>query len=128
MKVLVVEPKRYPKVIEMDSSLSTMQNVVGRYIQATYPFDEAVALICHEEGKLLGLPLNRALYHPETGDCYDVIAGTFILCSAPPDSDQFESLSEAQIVRYLVRFRQPEAFLRINGCLICVPIEHEADN
>ena len=109
-------------------ALSAMQSVVGGDIQAIYPFDETVALICHEEGKFLGLPLNRALYNPDSGECYDIIAGTFLLCAAPVDSEQFESLFEAQVARYLTRFYQPEAFLRINGCLICFPIEDDVDD
>jgi len=125
MKILLVEPKMKPRFVELESSLSAMQNVVGGCIQAVYPFEEAVALICHEEGKLLNLPLNRALYSPDTGECYDVIAGSFFLCSAPPDSEHFESLSDEQIARYLARFYHPEEFLRINGTLLCVPIEEE---
>ncbi len=128
MKILVVEPKKKPKVVELESSLSAMQNVVGGCIQAIYPFEEAVALICHEEGKLLSLPLNRGLFSPDTGECYDVIAGSFFLCSAPPDSEQFESLSAEQVDRYSARFRHPEEFLRINGTLLCVPIEETTDD
>lgn len=67
-----------------------MQAVVGGLIQAVYPFEEAVALVCNDDGKLLGLPLNRALREPETGRIYDVVAGVFFLCAAPPDSDHFD--------------------------------------
>ena len=63
---------------------------VGGPIQAIYPFPEPVALICHEEGKLLGLPLNRAL-RDKDGEIYDIIAGPFFLCGAPPDCDIFTS-------------------------------------
>lgn len=38
-----------------------MQEIVGGTIQVLYPFAEPVALVCNDEGKLLGLPLNRAL-------------------------------------------------------------------
>lgn len=128
MKVILVETQKKPKVIELESNLSAMQNVVGGYIQAIYPFEEPVALVCHEEGKLLNLPLNRALFSPDTGECYDIIAGTFFLCSAPADSESFESLSEEQIAHYCARFQHPEAFLRINGCLIAFPMEENADD
>ena len=39
-----------------------LQAAVGGDIQAVYPYEDPVALICNEEGKLLGLPLNRALF------------------------------------------------------------------
>ena len=75
-----------------------------------YPFGDLVALICNEEGKLLGLPLNRPLRHPETGAVYDIVCGTCFLCGAPPGSDRFASLTEEQIARYSERFRAIELF------------------
>lgn len=41
--------------------LNSLQQVVGGYIEAVYPYDDPVAIVCHEEGKLIGLPLNRKL-------------------------------------------------------------------
>ena len=111
MKVLLIPPGRPPEVRDIGEGLSALQAVVGGPIQAIYPFQEPVALICHEEGKLLGLPLNRCLRLEDSGAIYDVIAGTFFLCAAPPDSEHFESLTEEQLVRYTERFRNPEFFV-----------------
>ena len=110
MKVLVIEPVKAPVVKEIDSSLEAMQKVVGGYIQALFPFDEPVSLVCNEEGKLHGLPLNRAL-RDEDGTVYDIISGTFFLCSAPPDSENFCSLSDEQIEHFTGKFQYPELFL-----------------
>ena len=109
MRILLVEPGRVPRPAEIGDSLEDMQTVVGGHIQAVYPFEEPVALVCNEEGKCLGLPLNRAL-RLDNGEIYDVIAGTFFLCAAPPDSDRFASLTEEQITRYTERFRAIELF------------------
>ena len=109
MRILLVEPGRVPRPAEVGDSLEAMQTVVGGSIQAVYPFEEPVALVCNEEGKCLGLPLNRAL-RLDNGEIYDVIAGTFFLCAAPPDSDRFASLTEEQITRYTERFRAIELF------------------
>ena len=57
MKILLVEPGKKPVLSEIDGSLKSMQEVVGGTIQAIFPFEEPVALICNDEGKLLGLPL-----------------------------------------------------------------------
>ena len=57
MKVLVVRPMEMPEVQEIDHTLSAMQELVGGTIQAVYPFDDPVALVCNDEGKLLGLPM-----------------------------------------------------------------------
>ena len=108
--VLVVEPLRAPYSRELPDTLEEMQKLVGGTIQAIYPFDEPVALICHDDGKLLGLPPNRAL-RDENGVLYDIVCGTFFLCAAPPDSDSFESLNEEQLERYAARFRPLELFL-----------------
>ena len=93
MRILVVEPGKQPEESEIDGSLESMQKIVGGLIQAIYPFDDTVALICNDEGKLLGLPWNRVVG-------YDIIAGTFFLCDAPPDSENFEGLRVDQIRRY----------------------------
>ena len=90
-----------------------MQSVVGGLIQAVYPLEESVALICNEEGKLLGLPMNRAL-RDEDGHIYDIIAGTFFVCSAPPHSSKFMSLTDEQIKRYAEQFSEIECFI-FNG-------------
>ena len=111
MKILLIEPEKIPRPLEIEPSLKSMQKLVGGPIQAVYPFEEPVALICHEEGKLLGLPLNRVLRSQETGEIYDIIAGPFFLCSAPPNSDHFESLTEEQLKRYTKRFFSVEYFV-----------------
>ena len=59
--------------------------------------------VCNDEGKLLNLPLNRAL-RDSNGAIYDIVAGTFFLCAAPADSDHFESLTDEQVQIYLERF------------------------
>lgn len=110
MKVIIVKPQEKPIVADIDSGLKAMQEVVSGYIEAAYPFEDHVALVCNEEGKLLGLPLNRAL-RTESGEIYDIIAGTFILCGAPPDSDYFTDLIPEQVETYLAHFAIPEYFL-----------------
>ncbi|MDL2273297.1 DUF3846 domain-containing protein [Oscillospiraceae bacterium OttesenSCG-928-G22] len=111
MRILTIKPLSPPVAETISGDLKSMQAVVGGSIQAIYPFEEPVALICHEEGKLIGLPLNRALRHPATGEIYDVIAGTFFLCAAPPDADDFVGLSDAQIAAYTAKFSRPEIYL-----------------
>ena len=120
MKVLLVKPRRRPIIKEINDSLESMQKIVGGLIEAVYPFDEPVALICNEEGKLLNLPLNRAL-RDSRGDVYDVIAGTFFLCAAPPDSDRFADLTDQQVKMYMERFAVPEMFLNVGGDLFVLP-------
>lgn len=60
LRVVLVEPGKAARVAEINGSLEGMQKTVGGYIQAVYPFEETVCLVCNEEGKLQGLPLNRS--------------------------------------------------------------------
>ncbi len=119
MKVLVIEPGECPVEKEIGSSLEDMQRLVGGHIQVVYPFPEEVALVCNEEGKLQGLHLNRALRDSE-GEVYDIISGTFFLCAAPADSENFESLTEDQLKKYSALFHSPETFLNLGGQIICL--------
>ena len=120
MRVIVVEPKKKPMVQDIGSDLESMQKIVGGPIQAIYPFEEPVALICNEEGKLLNLPLNRVLRDDE-GNVYDIISGTFFLCATPPDSDHFAGLTDQQVKTYMKRFDRPEMFLNVGGDLFVLP-------
>ena len=121
MIVLKVESQKAPERIGISGDLESMQEIVGGSIQAIYPFDEPIALICNEEGKLDGLPLNRAL-RDEDGTIYDLITGTFFLCGAPPEEESFTSLTENQLEDLEIRFQTPELFLRLNGRLVTMPL------
>lgn len=120
MQVVIVEPEKKPRVQNIEDSLASMQEIVGGTIQAVYPFDESVAMICNDEGKLLNLPLNRALRDGD-GSVYDIVAGTFFLCGAPADSDRFGSLTEEQVKHFLKRFSNPEQFIRVGDALFVLP-------
>ena len=74
MNVLVVEPGRAPYEKEVNG-LKEMQAVVGGSIQAIYPYQEPVAIVCNEEGLLLGLPFNRSV-----GGGYGGVFGAFFVC------------------------------------------------
>ena len=61
MEVLLVEPGKEARIAEIGNDLKSLQAAVGGYIEATYPFDDPVALVCNDEGKIMQMPLNRAL-------------------------------------------------------------------
>ena len=122
MRILVIEPGGRPEVREIDDSLKTMQQIVGGYIQAIYPFEEPVALVCNDEGKLMDLLANRGLRNKD-GQMYDIVFGTFFLCGAPADSDHFTSLTEDQIEQYRKMFHTPEMFWGMDGHIVCLPLE-----
>lgn len=53
MHVLLIKPGEYPEEKNIDGSLKSMQALVGGLIQAIYPFDDDVALVCNVESLLM---------------------------------------------------------------------------
>ncbi|MGI6072746.1 MAG: DUF3846 domain-containing protein [Lachnospiraceae bacterium] len=66
IKVVLLEPGKLARVADIDSSLRGMQRVVGGDIEGYYPFEEQVCIVCNDEGKINGLPLNRAIREEDT--------------------------------------------------------------
>ena len=117
MNVLMVEPGKVPYAVDIGEGLEALQAAVGGDIQAVYPYDDPVALICNEEGKYMGLPLNRALRDDE-GNIYDIVAGNFFLCGL--GEEDFTDLSPDLMEKYGEQFKYPEKFARIAGEIIAV--------
>lgn len=122
MRVLVIEPGCRPQVREMDDALEVMQEMVGGLIQVLYPFEEPVALIYNDEGKLMNLPMNRAL-RDDDGRPYDILCGTFLICGI--EEDHFTSLTEELEEKFIRFFGTPEIFLGMDGHLIVLPLSVE---
>ena len=49
MKILVIEPGKHPYEKDIEHILENLQSIVGGHIEAVYPFEDEVALVCHEE-------------------------------------------------------------------------------
>lgn len=118
MKVLRVEQYKPPFVKEIDPGLESLQSEVEGTIQAVYPYADPVAILCNDDGKLLGMELNRAL-RDDDGEIYDAIAGPFLIVGC--GEEDFDSLSEDMIDKYREIFSQPEVFIRTNSGLLVMP-------
>ena len=90
---------------------------MGGDIQAVYPYEDPVALICNEEGKLMGLPLNRALFDDD-GHIYDIVSGNFLIVGL--GEENFTDLSPDLMEKYGEQFKYPEKFARLAGEIIAV--------
>lgn len=73
--------------------------------------------VYNDEGKIMQMPLNRAL-RGEDGKIYDAIAGSFFICGL--GEDDFCSLPKGLQAKYLEKFRWPEKFLTVGGNLVAV--------
>lgn len=75
LTILVVEPGKPPYPRQIPDTLQAMQEIVGGDIDATYPYEDPVALIFNSSGKFAGLQPNRLL-RLKTGI-------RMMLCAAP---------------------------------------------
>lgn len=122
MDVLLVKPNAYPEKVTIGAELEDLQKAVGGDIEVTYPFEDEVGIVLNEEGKLIGLPLNRAVYS-EDGDMLDIYAGDFLVVGLT--EDDFGSLSPELMEKFEQKFHQPETFVRLGRSIMAVPMSDD---
>ena len=127
IRVIVCRVDERAEVIEIDDKLEAMQEVVGGLIQEYMPWEDEVAIICNEEGKMMGLPLNRGIRSDE-GQLQDIIAGDFFICYAPIESERFLSMPPDLEEKYKEKFDLPEMFMMDNGEIETIKYDPDGKN
>ena len=107
MDVLVVEPG-YAPYEKSINGLDEMQATVGGLIQAIYPYEEQVAIVCNEEGLLHGLEFNRSV-----PGGYGGVVGTFFICGL--GEEDFCSLTPEQMEKYRKEYHKAEILIGVRG-------------
>ena len=107
MNVLVVEPGYLPYEKEING-LEEMQAVVGGWIEAIYPYEEEVAIVCNEEGLINGLPFNRSV-----PGGYGGVFGTFFICGL--GEEDFCSLPVELVERFKSEYQNSELLIGAKG-------------
>lgn len=102
IKVVLLEPGKLARAVEIDASLAGMQKVVGGLIEPFYPFEERVCIVCNEESKINGMRPNRSVKNDD-GVMVDFIFGPAFICDCR--GENLDSLSDEQIDRYGKMFR-----------------------
>ena len=102
MKVLIVEPGKYPREADIEHTLEAEQTVVGGTIEAVYPWRDSACIVCNDNGIAENLPLNRILGN------YDIIHGTFFVCGLT--RDDFTDLTPQQMKHYEEMYHDPQLF------------------
>lgn len=100
IRVLFVTPHHTPIEILIGNDLKSMQRAVGGLIEFVCPFEDDVALICNEEGKLIGMEGNRRIEG-------DVIAGPFFITRDDGEGGTTD-LTDEQVQKYIEQFAIPE--------------------
>ena len=122
MKVIIVEPQKEPYVKELDNELSVFQKEAGGHIEAVYPFEDKVAIICNDESKLNGSKLNRCMRN-DKGEVVDVIAGKFMVVGL--SAEDFGTLTPEQIDKFMDYYNTPEMFMMMGDTLAAFPLDKE---
>lgn len=121
IRVLYVQPGEYPEERTIKAELSNYQALVDGTIEVVYPWSDYACIVCNDEGKINGMPLNREL------EDYDILAGPFFVCGLK--DDDFCSLTDIQIKKYEELYHDPKVFTRtpigIMG-LPCTPDQYKA--
>ena len=122
IQVVLCEPGKKARVTTIQNDLASLQKMVGGYIEAVYPFEDPVAIICDEEGKLNGAMPNRSL-KDDQGRIYDILTGPFIVTGL--SEDNFASLSKDLQGKYCKLFEYPEMFFRVGNEIQAVKVESQ---
>lgn len=89
LRIMVVEPDKEPYEKIISGNLTSMQEIVGGYIETTRDkLLPGMVIVVNEEGKIKGLPINRCTH------C-DLLCGTFFVCGN--GKDDFRSLRDEEI-------------------------------
>ena len=120
IKIVLCEPGKKACITTIPNCLESLQKTVGGYIEAIYPFDDPVAIICNEEGKLNGMEANRALCD-SFGQIYDILVGPFFITGL--GDEDFASLPKELQHKYYNMFEHPEIFFWDGNQIQVLPIE-----
>lgn len=114
MRILIVEPGKHPRITEIDGSLEQMQKTVGGYIQAVYPWEDNVALVCDEEALYKDSEWNRYI-------CEGLaIKGAFFICGI--DEENFADLPRDLAEKYLQLLYTPQVFIRTTSGVVVLDV------
>ena len=111
IEVILVEPLKPPRIVEINDDLASMQKLVEGDIEHFIRFDDNAVIIANGEGKTKRMPLNRAFYH-ENGQLADIAVGPFFITYAPIESENCLSLPEELKAKYMEKFKHPQEFLK----------------
>lgn len=88
--------------------LAEMQAAVGGLIEAIYPYEERVAIVCNEEGLINGMEFNRSV-----PGGYGGVFGPFFVCGLTDDG--FCSLPPQQLEKFKKDFQKAELLMGVQG-------------
>ncbi len=121
INILLVKPGQYPEEIKVEPTFENLQKLVEGDIEYVYPWHDKACIVCDDEGKLKGRPLNRPLEN------YDILAGTFLVCGL--GDSNLCSLTPNQMKFYEKKYHTPYLFFatltNYIQCMECTPAQYQ---
>lgn len=108
---------------EIQNTLKTMQKYVGGLIQVVSLDD--VDIIINDEGKLMGLPVNRAIVDDDE-NVLDVIVGDIICLRHDDDEGEFRSILENDL-QTITKYLRPCKIIGVRDDYTIVALLPEKD-
>ena len=103
VRVLVVQSNRLkPWDVYIYDTLTDMQQTVNGSIEYFEPWDDRVAIVCNDDGKINGMRPNRKVYS-ESGRLLDIIYGDFFIIGVDDEGGNV-SLTDEQVNKYMTMF------------------------
>ena len=119
MKVIYKAPGCAPEPRDIPNALEELQATVGGYIEAIYPYEDRVAIVCDEEAKLKA----DSRWNRMIPECRDVIKGTFFICGL--GEEDFDDLSPELTAKYKERFWNIEQFIQTERGLLPIVLNEQ---
>jgi hypothetical protein len=108
IQVVVVEPFKKPFKKVIKNELDAMKEIVGGWIEnVTIGETEKgarIVIVVNEEGKLIGLPMNRRIVN------FDILVGNFFIAAYNLEGDMV-SLSDDECEHFIKRFTPIEIYI-----------------
>ena len=99
-RIIVINPDKPPKVLEVPATLKALQEAVGGYIEL-FAVDGHVNFLCNEEGRLIGMPFNRSIQLSDGAE-FDIY-GPVVLLGGKEETGEFESLTDTDIAEWMAK-------------------------
>lgn len=111
IQVVVVEPSKKPYKKMIQNTLESQQELVGGYIEiirmGNTETGGSIAITLNEEGKLMGLPMNRIIIGRGGSD---VFVGTFFITAFNMQGDNI-TLNDQECEKIIKKFKGIEVYL-----------------
>lgn len=98
MRALLVpaDETKPAEIIDLDTALRSVQDHVGGYIQIL-PIGEDAVLICNEDGKVIGLPMNRRASIRYGFRIGDLLVGDVLITGAADADGDLTDISDTEL-------------------------------